>query len=98
MNRLQILNAVLVAAGAAMGLVMSVVCLIYLFYMPSVPRLRNEFAVLLLLSVGFWSVAAASAVVFVAHRRHWRWRWLAQPLPLLPMAAIGTYLWLGSLA
>lgn len=96
MNRLQIFNAVVLAAGAAMGLVMSVVCLIYLFYLPSVPRLRAEFDGLLVLSGGFWAIAATSAVVFVAHRRQARWRWLAQPLPLLPMAGIGLYLWMGA--
>lgn len=92
MKRVQVLNAVLLAAGAAMALVLSVVCLIYGFYVSSVPRLRVELEALLVLSAAFWAMAGGGALAFLGHRNRSAWRWLAQPLPLLPLAGIGAWL------
>lgn len=94
MSGLQVFNAVVIAAGSALGLVLGVVCVIYAFYLGEVPRLRNEFWPMVLLSIGFWSVAATAALAYWGQRRQARWRWLAQPMPVVPLAAIVAYLWL----
>ena len=98
MSRLQIFNAVLLAAGASLALVLSVVCVIYLFYITGVPRLRAELGTLIGLSAVFWTLAGASGLAFIAQRQQYRWRWLVQPLPLLPLAGVALYVWLGSRA
>jgi Ca2+/Na+ antiporter len=88
MKHLQILNAVLLAVGAAIGLVLGVVCLIYTVYLDSAPRLRAEMPLLLAFTAAFATLMLAAALAFFGHRRRWHARWLLQCLPVLPLAAI----------
>lgn len=88
MKHLQILNAVLIAAGAAMALVLGVVCLIYSVYLDAVPRLRAEMPLLLTFTGTFFALMLASGLAFFAQRRRWRLRWLLQGLPVVPLAGI----------
>lgn len=94
MSGVQVFNGVVMAAGAALGLVLGVVCIIYLFYLGDAPQLRDEFPILVLLSGGFWAVAATAALAWFGQSRRAAWRWLAQPLPSVPLAGIVIYLWL----
>lgn len=92
MNGLQIFNAVVIAAGASLGLVLGVVCVIYLFYIGDTPRLQGQFEALLWLTLGCTMVSAAAALAFHAQRGQRRWRWWVQPLPAVPLAAMAMYL------
>lgn len=92
MKHLQILNAVLLAAGAALGLVLAVVCLIYSIYLGSEPRLRADMPILLTLTAGFLALALASGLAYWGQHRKWNARWLAQAGPLIPVVGIMLYL------
>ncbi len=92
MKSLQVVNAVVAAAGASLGLVLAVVGVIYSFYIADVPRLRDEFCALLLLSLGFWAVAGAAALAYLGQKRHSTWRWVAQATPIIPLALIIAYI------
>lgn len=88
MKHLQILNAVLAAAGAAMGLVLAVVCLIYSVYLDSEPRLRAEMPLLLTFTGAFVALLLAGGLAYLGQRQQWNLRWLLQVLPLAPLAGI----------
>lgn len=88
MKHLQVLNAVLAAAGAAMALVLAVVCLIYSLYLDRQPQLRAEMPLLLTFTAVFAGLMLAAGLAFIAQRRQWSRRWLLQSLPLLALAGI----------
>ena len=92
MKHLQIFNAVLLATGAALGLVLAVVCLIYSFYLDGEPRLQADMPALLSLTGGFTGLAVTAALAFRGHQQQWTWRWLAQASPLIPVLGITIYL------
>lgn len=92
MRGLQIFNAVVLAAGASLGLVLAVVGVIYSFYLTEVPRLWDEFWALLLLSLAFWAIAGTAALAYAGQKRQAAWRWLAQASPALPLALLVAYL------
>ncbi|MBI3171313.1 MAG: hypothetical protein HYZ32_01810, partial [Hydrocarboniphaga effusa] len=85
MKHLQILNAVLLATGAVMALVLAVVCLIYSVYLDSEPRLRAEMPLLLTFTALFAALMLAGGLAFFGQHRQWRLRWLLQGLPVLPL-------------
>lgn len=88
MRYLQILNAALLALGAAMALVLAVVCLLYGVHLEEAPQLRGDLPRLFLLTGLFVLLAGASAAVFLAHRRDWPGRWLLQVTPFVALAAV----------
>jgi hypothetical protein len=89
---LQILNLAVLALGAALALVMAVVCLLYGVHLDTEPRLRQEFTGLLTLTAGFAGFGAAGALAFFGHRGRWMLRWPLQALPLAPLAGILLFL------
>jgi hypothetical protein len=89
---LQILNASVLAFGAAMGLIMGVVCLLYAVNLELAPQLRAQMPSLLTVTTLFLGLAAASALAFMGQRRTWPGRWLLQALPLAPVAGLGLFL------
>lgn len=92
MKHLQVLNAVLMAAGAAMALVLAVVCLIYSVYLNSEPHLRAEMPLLLTFTAVFAALMLAGGLAFFGQRGQWRLRWLLQGLPVLALAGIALVL------
>lgn len=92
MKLVQILNAATLAFGAAMGVILSVVCVMYLANVGEAPRLLSDLPPLLLLTGLFVALAAAGGAAFLAHRRGWAGRWLVQGLPLAPIAGLGAFL------
>lgn len=92
MKQLQILNAVLAATGAAFGVVLAVVCVIYAVYLDTAPRLQAEMPLLLTATGSFLALMAAGGLAFLGHRRAWNLRWLVQLLPALPLAGIVAFL------
>lgn len=88
MKGLQILNAVVIAAGAAMGTVMGAVCVMYVANLDLEPSLRRELPLLLELTAWFVSLAAAAALAWFAQRGRWSLRWPVQALPLIPVAGL----------
>lgn len=86
------LNAAICALGAALGVVMGVVCILYLANLDVEPRLRSQLPLLFAGTAGFLALGAAGGVAFAAHRREWGLRWLLQGLPALPVAAVAAFL------
>lgn len=89
---MQILNAVTLAFGAAMGVILAVVCVMYLANVGEAPRLMSDLPPLLLLTGLFLALALTGGAAFLAHRRGWPGRWLIQGLPLAPVAGLGAFL------
>lgn len=92
MKYLQILNAALLAFGAAMGVILAVVCLLYGAHLDSEPQLRGQLPALFLVTGLFLGLGVAAGVALLAHRRRWPGRWLLQGLPLAPVAGLGVFL------
>lgn len=92
MKQLQILNAVLAATGAAIGLILAVVCVLYAAYLDAAPKIRAELPLLLAATGAFLGLMAAGLLAFLGHRRHWGLRWGLQALPPLCLAGIATLL------
>lgn len=92
MRYLQILNAVLLAFGAAMGLILAVVCVLYGAHVGTEPQLRSDLPGLFVLTGLFLGLGVAGGVAFLGHRRGWLARWLVQTLPLAPVAGLGIFL------
>jgi hypothetical protein len=88
MKYLQILNAVLGALGASMGVVLAVVCLFYWIYLDLDPALRGQMPPLMLATGAFTLLALAGIGAFAAHRRDWAGRWLLQLGPLLSLGVL----------
>lgn len=88
MKYLQILNAVMLALGLSVGLCMGVVCLLYGVHLDAEPRLHAEMPRLYGVTAAFTALGVAGLVAFVAQRRRWLLRWLAQLLPVLPIAGM----------
>lgn len=87
MKYLQIVNAAVWALGAAMALVLAVVCILYAANLDAAPQLRADLPRLLKLTGLFALFGAAGAAPFFAHRRGWPGRWLLQ---VAPLPALGT--------
>ena len=92
MKHLQILNAVLLAFGLAMGIILAVVCILYGTHVGSEPQLRADLPGLLVLTGLFLGLGLAGGATFLGHRRQWPGRWLLQALPLVPVAGLGIFL------
>jgi hypothetical protein len=89
---LQITNAVVLAFGAAMGIVLGVVCVLVGVHADSEPQLRAQLPRLFLLTGLFLALAATGGVALLGQRRGWPGRWLLQALPLAPVAGLGAFL------
>lgn len=92
MKYLQILNAVLLAFGSAMGIILAVVCILYGAHVGSEPQLRSDMPGLFVLTGLFLGLGLAGGAAFLGHRRGWFARWLVQVLPLAPVAGLGIFL------
>jgi peptidoglycan/LPS O-acetylase OafA/YrhL len=88
MKYLQILNAVLGALGASMGIVLAVVCIFYWVYLDLDPTLRGQVPPLMFATAAFALLAMAGVGAFVAHRRGWTARWLLQLGPVLSLGLL----------
>lgn len=93
MKYLQILNASVLAFGAAMGVILAVVCLLYAVHLETEPQLRGQMAPLLGLTAWFLAVGLAAGAAFLGHRRSWPGRWVVQLLPLVPIGGVAHFLW-----
>lgn len=92
MKYLQILNAALLALGASVGLCMGVVCFLYGVHLDAEPQLRAEMPRLYGVTAVFSALGVAGLVAFVAQRRRWLLRWLAQLLPVLPIVGMAIFI------
>lgn len=91
MKSLQIMNAVLAATGAAIGLVLAVVCAIYWAHLDAAPKIRAELPLLVAATGVFLALMAGGLLAFVGHRRQWPLRWGLQALPPLSLAGIAMF-------
>jgi uncharacterized membrane protein HdeD (DUF308 family) len=75
---LKILNAVFMALGAVLALVLGVVSLLYLTHLDMEPRLHGEMVFVATLGTVCLTVAVAAAVAFLGVYRRAGWWWAAQ--------------------
>lgn len=92
MKYLQIANAAVLALGAAMGLILAVVCVLYGANLGTHPELRAELPALLRVTGLFLALGTAAGVAFLGQRRRWPGRWLLQALPGAPLAGLALFL------
>lgn len=92
MKYLQIANAAVLALGLAMGLILGVVCVLYGANAAEHPQLRGDLPRLFLVTGLFFALGLAAGAAFFGHRRRWPARWLAQALPLAPIAGLLLFL------
>lgn len=92
MKYLQILNASVLAFGAAMGMILAVVCLLYGVHLEDAPQLRAQMPRLLTATGLFLALGVAGGASFLGQRRGWPGRWLLQATPLAPVAGLGLFL------
>lgn len=86
------LNAAVLAFGAAMGVILAVVCLLYGAHVGAEPQLRDDLPQLYRVTGLFLGLGGAGALAFFGHRRQWPGRWFLQALPLAPVAGLGLFL------
>jgi hypothetical protein len=92
MKYLQIANGAVLALGLVMGLVLGVVCVLYLANLGSHPELRAELPALLQVTGLFLGLGLAGGAAFLGQRRGWPGRWLLQAVPLAPVAGLALFL------
>lgn len=93
MNKgLQILNAVILAVNVTFAVTLSVVTLIYSFYLNAGPSIRDEWRMVSHMALTFTLMALIAYATFWGQLRTKPWRWPAQGLLLLSLVAGGTIL------
>lgn len=93
MRYLQGLNWLLLAVGALMSLILSVVLLIYFLYVGEAPRLRATLPLLIETTLIFMGLAAVAAAAALGMRSHVAWRWPAQIALLAVVLSISWRYW-----
>ena len=88
MKYLQILNLTLLALGTTLAVVLAVESLIYTLYLDAAPQVRRQLPLLLRLTATLCGFSIASLLAYLGHRRQALWRWPAQVLPAMAMAAV----------
>ena len=83
MKGIQIFNAVAMAAAASFASTIGVVTLLYAIYLDSVPRLREDWPLVVTTFLVFCVLFLLSVLAFHAHRREKAWRWPAEAVLLL---------------
>lgn len=83
MRYLTIVNGALFALFAALALVMGVVCILYLPYLETTPRLQSEWPSVLTTTAVFTLLTVSTGFGFYGLLRARSWRWIAQLLLLL---------------
>lgn len=92
MKALNLFNAVMLALAVTFALMLGVVFIIYSFYLDATPRMRGDWLQVGKITSLFVLLSAVAAAAFVGQRRVARWRWPAQGVLLLMLAAGGGWL------
>lgn len=87
MRYLQIFNLVLLALGLILTIVLAVECLLYAIYLGADPLVGRQLPAVIRMTFAFAALSAAAALAYFGHRGMRVWRWPAQLLPLLALAA-----------
>lgn len=89
MNFLRWYTLGLALLGLTMAITLGVVCLIYMVYLDTAPKLREEWPVLIWSTLMFSALAAVAGVAFQGLRADTRWKWFAQAFLLVALVSIG---------
>jgi hypothetical protein len=84
---LQITNLALLALGLVLTIILAVECLIYAIYLDADPVVRRQLPMLLQFTAVLGGFTITALLAFLGHRWRKVWRWPAQLLPALGLAA-----------
>jgi hypothetical protein len=93
MRPLGFLTGVVLGSAASIALVLLMIVVIFAISAGREPLVRHEYPGLLASAALFGALAAASAAAFVGLLRERPWRWLAQGLMWIAVAAVAWYYW-----
>jgi uncharacterized membrane protein YoaK (UPF0700 family) len=93
MRPLGFLTGVVLGSAASIALVLAMVIVIFALTAAQQPSVGREYPDLLVTAGLFAVLAALAGAAFVGLQRKRPWRWFAQALMWLAMAAIGWYYW-----
>ncbi len=93
MRPLGFLTGVVLGSAASIALVLTMVIVIFALTAAQQPSVGQEYPDLLVTAGLFAVLAALAGAAFVGLQRERPWRWFAQALMWLAMAAIGGYYW-----
>jgi hypothetical protein len=87
------LTGVVLGSAASIAFVLAMVVVIFAFTAAQQPAVGREYPGLLVTAGLFAVLAAMAGAAFVGLQRERPWRWIAQALMWLALAAIGWYYW-----
>ena len=93
MRPLAVLNAIIFGSAAAITFGLSAVVIVYLILQQRHPQLAEEFGTLLRSDAVFACLAAMSGISLFAMLKGLRWRWVAQVVMWLTLAATSAWFW-----
>lgn len=93
MRPLGFLTGIVLGSAASIALVLAMVVVIFAFTAAQHPSVGREYPGLLVTAGLFAVLAALAGAAFVGLQRERPWRWCAQAVMWLAMAAIGWYYW-----
>jgi uncharacterized membrane protein YoaK (UPF0700 family) len=93
MRPLGFLTGIVLGSAASIALVLAMVVVIFAVTAAQQPIVSREYPDLLVTAGLFAVLAAAAGAAFVGLQRERSWRWIAQVVMWLLMAAIAGYYW-----
>lgn len=93
MRPLGFLTGIVLGSAASIALVLAMVVVIFALTATQHPSVSREYPGLLVTAGLFAVLAALAGAAFVGLQRERPWRWFAQAVMWLAMAAIGWYYW-----
>ncbi len=93
MRPLTVINGIFLGSCLSIAVSLGLVLIVFFLISDEYPRLQSEFRPLAVSMAIFLGMTAISAASFYSLLIHHRWRWPAQVLLWLGLAATGWYYW-----
>jgi hypothetical protein len=92
MKALNLFNAVTLCLMATFALTLGAVCVMYMFYLDELPRLRQEWHLVSSVTLVFTVLTVIAGAAFWGQWRQRAWRWPAEAVLLVALVAGTWYL------